>query len=145
MANLIFEPGLRALKRLIEAVAVWVVLPPVISAPDAVRLDKAVVEGCPPVRAVLPDEAVSPAWIAKQHEIFAEDSYSPLGLFVVEIRCCPDHVPVAPEELACRSSTANTREQLVLFMTEHGISSFSSLTAARAMLVKARRGVNAGK
>jgi hypothetical protein len=56
-----------------------------VGAPDAAIFYKSVVQRCPAVRAVLPDETVTSVLIAEQHQIFAQNSDSLFGFGVGEL------------------------------------------------------------
>src|SRR4029450_12570282 len=125
MLDFVFEAGLRGLKRLFDAFAAGIILPAVIRAPDAILLDKSIIERGAAVGAVLADETVVSTLIAKQHQLPPQDSYPLFWFLVTELRCCRDNMPVAPQQFPCRSFRTYPGQQLVFYLTEHGISSCS--------------------
>src|SRR5215468_5067937 len=116
-----FPEGFRTLKGLFHASAAGVVLPAMIGAADAARLDKSVIKRGPAVRAVLTHQSVASALVAEQHQIFAKNPETFFPLRCAQLRGGADHVPVAPEQSPSRSTGTNPREQLVLFLGKHGI------------------------
>src|SRR5215470_11169741 len=118
MLDFVFEVDFRTFKRLLYAFATGVVLPSMIRAADAVVLDESIVERYSAVRAVLADETVGATAVPVQHQIFTEDPQFLFWFLVAELGGCRHHVPVASEELACRSPRTDACEQFVFIATE---------------------------
>src|SRR5262249_49476341 len=104
------------LERLLQAVALGVILPAVVRAADAAVLHEAVGQRRAAVRTVLGDAAVGAALVAEEHELLVHDLHAPGGVLVRELADKARWVPVAAQQLAHRRAGSYSGEQLVLFL-----------------------------
>ena len=132
--DLVHERAAGRLARHLDHVAVAVVEPPVVHAPDAVALHRSVVERRLAVTTVLVQQVGVAFGIAEQDQVLAEhlDSDRVARSLVVvsgapaEVRRHLDGEPVAPEHVAGRGAGAH-HDVFELFLRTHGRTSLLAL------------------
>ena len=112
LAHLVAARPAARLARLLEAMALHVEEPPVITAADALLLGLAVVKRGAAVRAARPEQTGPSTAVAEQHKILAKNAD-----FLRRVRRVPDQpygVPVAAQQLAHRRRVADLGERCVV-------------------------------
>jgi len=63
------------------------------------------------------------AFVLEEDEILTQHAYEVSGLLIGELMHHRDRVPVPPQQLAGRRARTDSRQQLVLFVRQHPVTS----------------------
>ncbi len=107
------------LRRLFDAVALEVPLPPVVAAPDAVLMHDSVGQRGAAVRAVLGNDAVAPGLRRLEERPVLTEQAHGFGGDRVEVLLKGDGIPVAPQQLPHGRARSDLGEFFVLLDGQH--------------------------
>src|SRR5262249_22414710 len=130
-ANAVLVLRARGLERLLEALAVQAVLPPVVGAADAVGLGEPVCQRRTAVRAVLLETAVAPILQSEDDQVLAHHCDGQRRVLFRDLGRVADWLPVPPEQLAARRARPRLGQESVFFRSQHRYSG-GSVCGARA-------------
>ena len=114
------EVAVVRLGRRLEALAVHVEQPAVKRAAQAAILEPAVGEVGAAMRTVAAYQAIAATIVPEDHQILAEQADRFDRPVAVQLRDQGRRLPIAPHQVAGRRARAGARDEIVLFLAQHG-------------------------